>query len=66
MKEFKQKLKALTDYLGDKSLELNKEKLDELVAKELEKPVGEMDAHLIDLCLNALVEYRKSVSEQAD
>ncbi len=63
MKEFKQKLKAITDYLGDNSLELDKEKLDELVAKELEKPANKMDANLIDLCLDALVEYRKNMSE---
>lgn len=63
LKEFKQKLEQITDYLGDKSLELDEEKLDKLVAKELEKPAGKVDAHLIDLCLNALVEYRKSITE---
>lgn len=46
-------------YLNDKSLKLNEKKLDRIIDKELEKPINEMDTHLIDLCLNALVAYRK-------
>lgn len=45
-------------YLNDKTLKLNEKKLDIIISEELEKPIYEMDTHLIDLCLNALVAYR--------
>ena len=45
-------------YLNNKELKLNEKKLDKLIGEELEKPINEMDTHLIDLCLNALVAYR--------
>ena len=44
--------------MNDKALKLNAKKLDALISEELEKPIDEMDTHLIDLCLNALVTYR--------
>lgn len=63
MKTFKQKLELITDYLDDKSQELNQQDLDKIISQEIEKAPGEMDAHLINLCLDALAEYRKSMSE---
>ncbi len=64
MKEYKRSLDAIRTYLNDKTLKLNAKKLDVIIGQELEKPVTEMDTDLIDLCLNALVAYRKYNSEQ--
>lgn len=49
--------------MNDKNLELNEKKLDKIIGEELEKPINEMDTHLINLCLNALVAYRTYMSE---
>lgn len=51
-------------YLNDKALKLNEKKLDKLIGEELEKPINEMDTHLIDLCLNALVAHRTYKTER--
>lgn len=64
MKEYKRCLAMIRIYLNDKTLKLNVQKLDKLISEELEKPINEMDTHLIDLCLNALVAYRKYLSER--
>lgn len=64
MKEYKRCLTIIRTYLNDKTLKLNQKKLDKLISEELEKPIYEMDTHLIDLCLNALVAYRKYISER--
>ncbi len=58
MKEYKRCLAIIRTYLNDKNLKLNEKKLDKIIDDELEKPITEMDTHLIDLCLNALVAYR--------
>lgn len=58
MKEYKHSLDMIRIYLEDKSLLLNKERLDEIISEELNKPVNEMDPYLINLCLNALVAYK--------
>ena len=63
MKEYKRCLAIIRTYLNDKTLKLNVKKLDKIISEELEKPIDEMDTHLIDLCLNALVAYRKYLSE---
>lgn len=63
MKEYKSCLAVIRTYLNDKTLKLNAKKLDKLIIEELEKPINEMDTHLIDLCLNALVAYRTYMSE---
>lgn len=64
MKEYKRCLNLIRTYLNDKTLKLNAKKLDTIISEELEKPINEMDTHLIDLCLNALVAYRKYISER--
>ncbi len=64
MKEYKRCLSVIRTYLNDKALKLNAKKLDKLISEELEKPIDKMDTHLIDLCLNALVAYRKYISER--
>ena len=64
MKEYKRCLAIIRTYLNDKSLKLNSKKLDKIISEELEKPIDEMDTHLIDLCLNALVAYRTHMSER--
>ncbi len=58
LKKYKRCLDAVRNHLNDKKLELDSEKLDELVGIELEKPINEMDTDLIDLCLDALVAHR--------
>lgn len=58
MKEYKRCLAIIRTHLNDKNLKLNEKKLDKIIDDELEKPITEMDTHLIDLCLNALVAYR--------
>lgn len=58
MKEYKRCLAVIRTYLNNQNLKLNEKKIDKLVSDELEKPINEMDTHLIDLCLNALVAYR--------
>lgn len=58
MKEYKRCLAVIRTYLNNQDLKLNEKKLDVLISEELEKPINEMDTHLIDLCLNALVAYR--------
>lgn len=63
MKEYKRCLAIIRTYLNDKTLNLNSKKLDKLISEELEKPINEMDTHLIDLCLNALVAYRTYKTE---
>lgn len=63
MKEYKRCLAIIRTYLNDKTLKLNAKKLDKLISEELEKPIDEMDTHLIDLCLNALVAYRRYMLE---
>lgn len=60
MEQYKHFINMIKIYLDDKTLELNEEKLDELIDRELEKPINKMDTYLIDLCLDALVAYRKS------
>lgn len=64
MKEYKRCLAIIRTYLNDKTLKLNSKKLDKIISEELEKPIDKMDTHLIDLCLNALVAYRKYMSER--
>ncbi|MBR2867918.1 MAG: hypothetical protein IKB88_02475 [Clostridia bacterium] len=64
MKEYKRCLTIIRTYLNDKTLKLNAKKLDKIISEELEKPINEMDTHLIDLCLNALVAYRTYMSER--
>ena len=51
MKEYKRCLAIIRTYLNDKALKLNSKKLDKIISEELEKPIDEMDTHLIDLCL---------------
>ena len=63
LKEYKRCLAVIRTYLNDKTLKLNAKKLDKLISEELEKPINEMDTHLIDLCLNALVAYRTYKTE---
>ncbi len=63
MKEYKRCLDAIRTYLNDKTLKLNAKILDRIIGDELEKPINEMDTHLIDLCLNALVAFRTYKSE---
>lgn len=58
LKEYKSCLAEIRTYLKDKTLKLNEKKLDALISVELEKPINEMNTHLIDLCLNALVARR--------
>lgn len=58
LKEYKRCLELVKTYLKDENLKLDEKKLDLLISQELEKPANEIDAHLIDLCLNALVAYR--------
>ncbi|MBR4858841.1 MAG: hypothetical protein IKU08_06610 [Clostridia bacterium] len=64
MEKYKYFVDKIRIYLDDKTLELNEEKLDELIDRELEKPIKKMDTYLIDLCLDALVAYRKSEKKQ--
>ena len=64
MKEYKRCLAIIRTYLNDPTYKLNIKKLDKIISKELEKPINEMDTHLIDLCLNALVVYRTYMSER--
>ena len=64
MKEYKRCLAIIRTYLNDKTLKLNAKKLDKIISEELEKPINEMDTHLIDLCLNALVAYRKYINNK--
>ncbi len=64
MKEYKHCLAEIRTYLNDKTLKLNEKKLDALISVELEKPINEMDTHLIDLCLNALVAYRNYIRKK--
>ncbi len=64
MKEYKRCLAIIRTYLNDQTLKLNEKKLDKIIGEELEKPITEMDTRLIDLCLNALVAYRKYMSER--
>ncbi len=59
MNEYKRCLAVIREYLNNKNLKLNEKKLDKIISDELEKPISEMDTHLIDLCLNALVAYRR-------
>lgn len=63
MKEYKRCLAIIRTYLNNNTIKLNEKKLDALISEELEKPINEMDTHLIDLCLNALVAYRKYISK---
>lgn len=58
MKEYKRCLAIIRTYLNDPTHKLNLKKLDMIISEELKKPINEMDTHLIDLCLNALVAYR--------
>lgn len=58
MKEYKHSLDMIRIYLEDKSLVLNKKRLDEIISEELNKPANEMDPYLINLCLNTLVAYK--------
>lgn len=63
MKEYKRCLAVIRAYLNDKNIKLNEKKLDKIIDKELEKPISEMDTDLIDLCLNALIAYRRYKAE---
>ena len=64
MKQYKQCLEQVKTYLRDENLKLDEKKLDSLVSEELEKSANEMDTHLVDLCLNALVAYRIYMSDR--
>ena len=64
MKEYKRCLAVIRTYLNNQTLKLNAKKLDTIISEELEKPINEMDTHLIDLCLNALVAFRTYMSER--
>lgn len=64
MKEYKRCLELVKTYLKDENLKLDEKKLDLLISQELEKPIKEMDTHLVDLCLNALVAYRIYMSDR--
>ncbi|MBQ4057543.1 MAG: hypothetical protein IJD40_01275 [Lachnospiraceae bacterium] len=54
--------KNFLEFLNDKSLDLSKEKLEQIIEEELEKPENEMDADLIEYCLNALNELERKDS----
>lgn len=64
MKEYKRCLDMIRTHLNDKTIELNEEKLDSIICDELEKPKDKMDTDLIDLCLDALVAYRKYINKK--
>lgn len=63
MKEYKRCLAVIRAYLNNQNIKLNEKKLDKIIDKELEKPINEMDTDLIDLCLNALIAYRRYKTE---
>ena len=52
--------KNFLEFLNDKSLDLSKEKLEQIIEEELEKPENEMDADLIEYCLDALNEIESN------
>lgn len=54
--------KNFLEFLNDKSLDLSKEKLEQIIEEELEKPENEMDADLIEYCLDALNELERKDS----
>lgn len=54
--------KNFLEFLNDKSLDLSKEKLEQIIEEELEKPENEMDADLIEYCLDALNELERNDS----
>lgn len=54
--------KNFLEFLNDKSLDLSKEKLEQIIEGELEKPENEMDADLIEYCLDALNELERNDS----
>lgn len=54
--------KIFLEFLNDKSLDLSKEKLEQIIEEELEKPENEMDADLIEYCLDALNELERKDS----
>lgn len=60
LEKYKHFIDMIKIYLGDETTELDEEVLDELIEGELDKPIDKMDTYLIDLCLDALVAYRKS------
>ncbi len=63
LKEYEQCFELVKTYIKDETLGFSVKKLDLLITKELDKPIHEMDTHLINLCLNALVAYRAYISE---
>lgn len=52
--------KQFLEFLHDKSLDLPKEKLEQIIEEELEKSENEMDADLIEYCLDALNEIESN------
>ncbi len=54
--------KNFLEFLNDKSLDLSEEKLEQIIEEELEKPENEMDADLIEYCLDALNELERKTS----
>lgn len=66
MKDYKKYVDAVKKHLKTESLEIDNEMLDMLVSQELKKSAEKMDKYLIDLCLNALVAYRKCSEESKD
>lgn len=48
--------KSILRLLNDKSLELDKKTLEQIIEEELEKTENEMDADLIEYCLDTLTE----------
>lgn len=52
--------KQFLEFLNDKSLDLPKEKLEQIIEEELEKPENKMDADLIEYCLDALNEIESN------
>ena len=53
-------VKKFLEFLNDKSLDLSKEKLDQIIEAEFEKSENEMDADLIEYCLDALNELESN------
>ena len=63
LKEYEKCLEKVKKYLGCDVMVFSEEKLDSIIADELEKNANNMDTKLINLCLDTLAAYRKYVSE---
>ena len=47
-------------FINDKSIDLPREELERIIEEELNKPENEMDADLIEYCLDALNEIESN------